>query len=831
MGLDTFKGTGDPSANFVGITDGATATGPLHWLATSTAVPGLRTATRHVKVTVASGVMKVSVDGVQYLSQAVTLGPNVLVGFGGSTGGGTDVHSVKNVVITSGATTTAPALSVSPTSVPFGNVTVGSTSSPVSVTISNVGNAPLTVNTVTGPAAPFSAANLPANGGTIAPGGSVLASVTFAPTAAVASTGSIAITTNGGNATVNLSGTGTVATSPVLSVSPTSVPFGTVTVGSSVQSSVTISNVGNAPLTVNTVTGPAAPFSATGLPANGASIAAGASVTATLTFAPTAAVASTGSIAITTNGGNSTVALSGTGTSGSGGVSVPPPAAGVWQLNGSSSLPSAGVLQLTPAVKSQAGTAFYPTAVSSSSLTADFDATINSGTGADGMTFILANPAAGASPTSLGDLVADLAFAPIPGVAVGLDTFKGTGDPSANFVGITDGATATGPLHWLATSTAVPGLRTATRHVKVTVASGVMKVSVDGVQYLSQAVTLGPNVLVGFGGSTGGGTDVHSVKNVVITSGATTTAPALSVSPTSVPFGNVTVGSTSSPVSVTISNVGNAPLTVNTVTGPAAPFSATGLPANGASIAAGASVTATLTFAPTAAVASTGSIAITTNGGNSTVALSGTGTSGSGGVSVPPPAAGVWQLNGSSTLPSAGVLQLTPAVKSQAGTAFYPTAVSSSTLTADFDLTINSGTGADGMTFILANPAAGATPTSLGDFGGDLGFAPIPGIAVAFDTFKGTGDPSANFVGITDGETATGPLHWLATSTAVPGLRTATRHVKVTVASGVMTVSVDGVQYLSQAVTLGPNVLVGFGGSTGGGTDIHSVKNVVITVG
>ena len=413
-----------------------------------------------------------------------------------------------------------------------------------------------------------------------------------------------------------------------------------------------------------------------------------------------------------------------------------------------------------------------------------------------------------------------------------LDTFKSTGDPSANFAGITDGYAATGGFHYLATSTAVPNLRSATRHVKVTVASGVMTVSVDGTQYLSQAVTLGANVYVGFSGGTGGATDIHSVKNVVITSGAATTAPALSVSTTSIPFGNVAVGSTSAPVSLQISNVGNAPLTVSSVTGPAAPFSATGLPAANASIAAGASVTATVTFSPTTAVASTGSIAIVTNGGNSSVALSGTGTSGSGPVSVPAPAAGTWQLNGSATLPSAGVLQLTPATTNKAGTAFYKTAVSSATLTADFDATINSGTGADGLTFILGNPAAGATPTSLGDGGGGLGFGDgPPGIAVTLDTFKSTGDPSANFVGITDGYAATGGFHYLATSTAVPNLRSVTCHVKVTVAAGLMTVSVDGVQYMSQPVTLGANVLVGFGGGTGGATDIHSVKNVVITAG
>src|SRR5581483_9910466 len=233
--------------------------------------------------------------------------------------------------------------------------------------------------------------------------------------------------------------------------------------------------------------------------------------------------------------------------------------------------------------------------------------------------------------------------------------------------GVTDGyGTTAGVFHYLATSSAVPNLRTATRHVKVTVTSGTMTVSVDGTQYISVPVTLGPNVLVGFGGGTGGATDVHSVSNVVITSGAAAPAPTLSVTPTSVPFGNVTVGTTSAPVSVTIKNVGTAPMTFTSVTGPSAPFAATGLPAANAQLAAGASTTASVTFAPTAATTSSGSISIVTDGGSSTVALSGTGTA-SGPVSIPAPASGTWQLNGSATLPSAGVLQLTPATKNLAG--------------------------------------------------------------------------------------------------------------------------------------------------------------------
>jgi hypothetical protein len=179
------------------------------------------------------------------------------------------------------------------------------------------------------------------------------------------------------------------------------------------------------------------------------------------------------------------------------------------------------------------------------------------------------------------------------------------------------------------------------------------------------------------------------------------------------------------------------------------------------------------------------------------------------------------------------VLQLTPATKNLAGSSFYKTAVGTSTITADFDATINSGTGADGMTFIIANSAAGATTTSIGDGGGGLGFGGgPPGIAVTLDTFKSTGDPSANFVGVTDGYgTTAGVFHYLATSTNVPNLRSTTHHIKVTVATGVLTVSVDGTQYISVGVTLGPSALVGFSGGTGGATDIHSVKNVVITAG
>ena len=79
------------------------------------------------------------------------------------------------------------------------------------------------------------------------------------------------------------------------SVAPASVAFGNVAVGTTANSSVVLSNTGNATLTVTSTAAPAAPFAAT-LPANGTTIAAGASVTIPVTYTPAAATTSNGTI-------------------------------------------------------------------------------------------------------------------------------------------------------------------------------------------------------------------------------------------------------------------------------------------------------------------------------------------------------------------------------------------------------------------------------------------------------------------------------------------------------------------------------------------------------
>jgi hypothetical protein len=58
--------------------------------------------------------------------------------------------------------------------------------------------------------------------------------------------------------------------------------------------------------------------------------------------------------------------------------------------------------------------------------------------------------------------------------------------------------------------------------------------------------------------------------------------------------------------------------------------------------------------------------------------------------------------------------------------------------------------------------------------GGALGAAGIPGVAVTFDTFQNTSDPSNNFIGVA---VTGGGLAYNQTSTAIPTLRNTTQTI------------------------------------------------------
>ncbi|HEX4792044.1 MAG TPA: choice-of-anchor D domain-containing protein [Actinospica sp.] len=100
----------------------------------------------------------------------------------------------------------------------------------------------------------------------------------------------------------------------------------------------------------------------------------------------------------------------------------------------------------------------------------------------------------------------------------------------------------------------------------------------------------------------------------------------LSASPTSLSFGNETVGSSTATKSVTVSNTGSAAASISAISA-SGPFAQTD--SCGSTLAAGASCTANVTFSPTAAGSASGTLTVASNATDAslTVALSGNGTS------------------------------------------------------------------------------------------------------------------------------------------------------------------------------------------------------------
>jgi Abnormal spindle-like microcephaly-assoc'd, ASPM-SPD-2-Hydin/PQQ-like domain len=179
-------------------------------------------------------------------------------------------------------------------------------------TVTITANEPLTVTSLSSSSPEFTVGEpSPALPATLSSGGTVELPVTFSPTA----TGPLgatltASTSSGKTATFSLSGIGQAA-GPRLEASPPLVTFGATSVGESVSAAATFRNVGGAPLTVEGVRLPSAPFSAAGAPAVGDTIEPGASVTVTVTFDPTSVGEFNDQIELETSGGDEAVGLSG----------------------------------------------------------------------------------------------------------------------------------------------------------------------------------------------------------------------------------------------------------------------------------------------------------------------------------------------------------------------------------------------------------------------------------------------------------------------------------------------------------------------------------------
>ncbi len=206
------------------------------------------------------------------------------------------------------ALTTAAA---NPSALTFPDQAVGSSSTPLTVTLENTGSIALAPTSIA-MSGDFGETDNCVNA-SVPAGGSCAVQVTFTPTATGARTGQMTIFANiyGGQLIVDLSGTGTPA--GVVSLAPASVDFGQVEVDSTSASlQVTVNNRSGTVIPISSIE-ITSPFSIASNACGTSSLAANTSCQIEVAFTPTQAGAVAGTLQLSDGAGTQTVALSGNG--------------------------------------------------------------------------------------------------------------------------------------------------------------------------------------------------------------------------------------------------------------------------------------------------------------------------------------------------------------------------------------------------------------------------------------------------------------------------------------------------------------------------------------
>lgn len=221
-------------------------------------------------------------------------------------------------------TPTIGTLDLSPTSISFGSVAVGS-SHTTSVTIRNSGSASITISATSVSGSGFSVSGLTAPK-TIAGGTYTIFTAKFAPTAAGSVSGSLKITSNARNSSViyALSGTGT-AVSPSISATPSSISFGNVPVGTTNTQTIQIKNISSQSVSITGTSLNVSGYHVSGLTVP-LTLAAGATTHFNLAFTPSSAVLIKGTLTVNLNSPRPAlpISISGTGTAATRSLSVSP---------------------------------------------------------------------------------------------------------------------------------------------------------------------------------------------------------------------------------------------------------------------------------------------------------------------------------------------------------------------------------------------------------------------------------------------------------------------------------------------------------------------------
>jgi len=202
---------------------------------------------------------------------------------------------------------------LSPTTpIAFANQLVNTTSAPQTVTLTNMGIAPLSISSMAA-SEPYSVTST--CGKSVGPGAHCYVRVTFSPTTQGTKAGTVSISDGASSKpqVIEVSGAGTVVT-----FSPSSLIFGSQKIGTgSPPQPVQLTNTGNVPISITKMTlhglDPLDFSESSNCPS---SLNAGASCSISITFAPTRTGARSSILYVTDTGGGSpqTVSMSGTAT-------------------------------------------------------------------------------------------------------------------------------------------------------------------------------------------------------------------------------------------------------------------------------------------------------------------------------------------------------------------------------------------------------------------------------------------------------------------------------------------------------------------------------------
>src|SRR5215469_8655422 len=530
------------------------------------------------------------------------------------------VDSVKS-------TTTHTAFQLGASSLNFGNVSVGKQSTQT-VTISNTGNTSVSITQVTFSNPQFSlpGAAFPMS---LATGQTTSLTVAVTPTTSGSVTGTMTVQGSGGSSPVSmtLSATGT-AVGPQISLSSKTVHFGTVSISSADDVGVVISNAGSSDLRISVISVSGVEFGVAGI-ATPKTISPGQSATMTLTFQPSATGGVSGSVAFTSNdptNPTATIEMDGTGSGN---------AAGQLQAN-PLSLTFGNISTGTSSAKQVTLTNTGTGAVVISGVTAS-----GAGFSANGIAFpYTVNPSEAVSLTAI--------FAPTAAGAVGGNiTVNSNGGGGALIIPVS-GTGAQSGLTISPTSfnygSVVDGQtqsQTFTLSNNGNASLAISQLTVSGAAYSVTGFS-GPTILAPGGSTTVNAvfapTTAGSLAGTITVSSTAPNSPAtislsgtgapssvtVSANPTSLAFGNVNAGS-SSTKSISLTNTGNANVTISHVTVGAKDVSETGvtLPLT---LTPGQTQTMNVSFSPTAAESVSGNITLTNSqGGNTVVSVTGTG--------------------------------------------------------------------------------------------------------------------------------------------------------------------------------------------------------------